>query len=206
MNGWPATIGAAAGLALGAAGSPITKQLSSRPAQIVSSWWFGAIVTSLVLAILAWRLGFKGELVIYAFVVALGVPLSIIDWLEHRLPRIVVVPQLVGAALGLALICVARSDPGPGVRALWTMLVGAGFYLLLAVLVEGGVGSGDVGLAAVVGLVTGWSGWTELAGAVVLASLIALSLLLVPRFRASRAVPFGPCLLAGMTAMIAVAA
>ena len=205
MSGWPTIVGAVAGFGLGAAGSLVTRQLSNRSSRIASSWWFGAFATALALALLAWRVGVRGELPIYAFVLALGIPLSIIDWLEHRLPRIVVVPQLVGAALGLALLCVVRSDPAPGLRALWAMLAAAGFYLLLAVLVEGGVGSGDVGLAAVVGLVTGWSGWSELAGAVVLASLIALALLLVPRLRASRAVPFGPCLLAAMTVTLVVA-
>jgi leader peptidase (prepilin peptidase)/N-methyltransferase len=206
VNAWPAIVGAAMGFGLGAAGSLITKRLSDRPTGIASSWWLGAIVTALVLAILAWRIGHRGEFPVYAFVVTLGVPLAIIDWLEHRLPRIVVVPQLVGGALGLGLLCVARSDPGPGFRALWAMLAAAGFYLLLAVLVEGGVGSGDVGVAAVVGLMTGWSGWVELAGAVVLASLAGLALVLIPRNRASRVVPFGPCLLAGITAMLAVAA
>ncbi|WP_439381580.1 prepilin peptidase [Amycolatopsis lexingtonensis] len=205
MNCWPPLIGMVAGFGLGAAGSLITKRFSDRPPRIASSWWFGAFVTALVLAILAWRVGGRGEFPVYAFVLALGVPLSIIDWLDHRLPRIVVMPQLVGAALGLALLCATRSDPGPGLRALWAMLAAAGFYLLLAVLVEGGVGSGDIGVAAVVGLVTGWSGWTELAGALVLASLIALALLLVPRLRAGRAVPFGPCLLAAMAATLSVA-
>jgi leader peptidase (prepilin peptidase)/N-methyltransferase len=205
VNGWPAIISAVAGFGLGAWGSLITRRFSSRPAQIASSWWFGAFLTALALGILAWRVGSRGELPVYAFVLVLGVPLSIIDWFEHRLPRIVVVPQLVGAALGLAFLCLARSDPGPGLRALWAMLAGACFYLLLAVLTEGGVGSGDIGLAAVVGLMTGWFGWAELAGAIVLASLIALALLLLPRNRASRAAPFGPCLLTGMTAMLAVA-
>ncbi|MGW5721933.1 prepilin peptidase [Amycolatopsis sp. NPDC003865] len=205
MNGWPAIIGAVAGFGLGAAGSVITKRLADRPPRIASSWWLGAFVTALVLAILAWHVGTRGELPIYAYVLTLAIPLSIIDWLEHRLPRIVVVPQLVGAALGLAYLCVARSDPAPGLRAVWAMLAAAGFYLLLALLVEGGVGSGDVGLAAVVGLVTGWAGWAELAGAVFLASLIALALLLIPRLRASRAVPFGPCLVSAMAVTLVVA-
>jgi leader peptidase (prepilin peptidase)/N-methyltransferase len=62
-----------------------------------------------------------------------------------------------------------------------------------------------VGLAAVVGLVTGWSGWAELAGALVLASFSALVPLLVSRKGGGRAaVPFGPCLLAGMTAVLAI--
>ncbi|RSM37855.1 hypothetical protein DMA12_35200 [Amycolatopsis balhimycina DSM 5908] len=30
----------------------------------------------------------------------LGAPLAVIDWIEHRLPRIVVLAQLAGTALG----------------------------------------------------------------------------------------------------------
>ena len=205
MNAWPAVVAASAGFVLGAAGSLLTGRLLRQRARIASSWWLGAIITALVLALLGWRVGPRGELVVYAFVLALGVPLAIIDWVEHRLPRIVVVPQLIGGAVGLGLLCVARSDAAPGVRALWAMLAAACFYLLLAVLVEGGVGSGDVGLAAVIGLVTGWSGWAELAGALVLASFVALVLLLVPHQGGGRAaVPFGPCLLAGMMAVLAI--
>jgi leader peptidase (prepilin peptidase)/N-methyltransferase len=205
VNAWPAVVAASGGFVLGSAGSLLTERLLRQQARIASSWWFGAIITALVLALLGWRVGPRGELAVYAFVLALGVPLAIIDWVEHRLPRIVVVPQLLGGAVGLGWLCVARSDAVPGVRALWAMLAAAGFYLLLAVLVEGGVGSGDVGLAAVVGLVTGWSGWAELAGALVLASFVALVLLLVSHKDGGRAaVPFGPCLMAGMTAVLAI--
>jgi len=206
MNAWLAAISGGTGFVLGAAGSLLTRRLLREPVRIASSWWLGAILTALVLAGLGWCVGYRGELAVYAFVLVLGVPLAIIDWVEHRLPRIVVVPQLLGGTLGLVCLCVARSDSAPGLRAAWAMLAAAGFYLLLAVLVEGGVGSGDVGLAAVVGLMTGWSGWAELAGALALASFIGLVLLLVPREGARRtAVPFGPCLLAGMTTMLAVA-
>ncbi|VVJ21514.1 Uncharacterised protein [Amycolatopsis camponoti] len=206
MNAWLAAISGGAGFVLGAAGSLLTKRLLREPTRIVSSLWLGAIITALVLAVLGWSVGQRGELAVYAFVLTLGVPLAIIDWVEHRLPRIVVVPQLLGGASGLFCLCVARSDSAPGLRAVWAMLAAAGFYLLLAVLVEGGVGSGDVVLAAVVGLMTGWSGWAELAGALALASFLALVLLLVSREGVRRtAVPFGPCLLAGMTTMLAVA-
>ncbi|MFJ7218918.1 prepilin peptidase [Amycolatopsis sp. NPDC098790] len=206
MNTCLAAGGAAVGLVLGAAASSITKTLLRQPARVAHSWWLGAAITAALLALTGWRTGIRGELAIYAYVLALGVPLAVIDWVEHRLPRIVVLPQLAGAALGLAVLCVARSDPAPVLRALWAALAAAVFYLLLAVLVEGGVGSGDVSLAAVVGLVTGWSGWPEVAGALVIASVAGLLLLLVPRRGSLRkAVPFGPCLLVGMTTVIAVA-
>jgi leader peptidase (prepilin peptidase)/N-methyltransferase len=206
VNTWLAAAGAVAGLLLGAAGSLITRQLLHKQGRAAKSWWLGPLVTAPLLAVVTWRTGLRGELAVYSFVLTLGVPLAVIDWVEHRLPRIVVLPQLAGGILGLGLLCVVRSDPAPGFRALWAALAAAGFYLLLAVLVEGGVGSGDVSLAAVVGLVTGWSGWPQLAGALLLASLTALLLLLVPRLHARHGVvAFGPCLLAGMTAMVVIA-
>lgn len=206
MNAWLVAACAAAGLVLGAAASSITGKLLHQSVAIAQSWCFGALITAALMALLGWRIGVRGELAVYAYVVTLGVPLAVIDWLEHRLPRIVVLPQLAGGAVGFGLLCVMRSDPAPGFRALWAALAAAGFFLVLAVLVEGGVGSGDVGLAAVIGLVTGWSGWLALASALALASLAALALLLVPHSGARRkAVAFGPCLLAGMTTVLAVA-
>lgn len=205
VNAWLTAGSAAVGLVVGAAASSITRTLLRRPVHIAQSWWLGAVITATLLALLGWRIGFHGELLVYAYVLTLGVPLAVIDWVEHRLPRIVVLPQLGGAALGLGLLCVVRFDWASGLRALWAALAAAGFYLLLAVLVEGGVGSGDVSLAAVVGLVTGWSGWPELAGSLVLASLGALLLLLLPHHGSRRkAVPFGPCLLAAMTTVLAI--
>ncbi|MFI5590113.1 prepilin peptidase [Amycolatopsis sp. NPDC051758] len=206
MNPWLGAAGALAGLLLGAAGSLITGRVLHQPARVAQSWWLGALLTAPLLAALGWRIGLRGELAVYAFVLALGVPLAVVDWVEHRLPRIVVLPQLAGGVLGFGFLCVAHSDPLPGLRALWAALAAAGFYLLLAVLVEGGVGSGDVSLAAVVGLVTGWSGWTELAGALVLASVLALFLLLVPNDGARRkGIPFGPCLVAEMAVVVVIA-
>ncbi|MEV6445133.1 prepilin peptidase [Amycolatopsis sp. NPDC051716] len=205
MNAWLTAGSAAVGLVLGAAASSITKTLLRQPARVAQSRWLGAVITAALLALLGWRIGFRGELAVYVYVVVLGVPLGVIDWVEHRLPRIVLLPQLAGATLGLGLLCFLRSDPAAGLRALWAALAAAGFYLLLAVLVEGGVGSGDVSLTAVVGLVTGWSSWLQFAGSLMLASLGALLLLLLPHHGSRRrAVPFGPCLLAAMTAVLAI--
>jgi leader peptidase (prepilin peptidase)/N-methyltransferase len=211
VNGWNVVACAASGFLLGAAASLTTRRFLRMPTRVAHTWWLGAIVTAVVLAVLGWRVGARGELAVYAFVVTLGVPLAVIDWVEHRLPRIVVWPQLIGAVLGFGVLCLVRADAGPGVRAVWAMFAAAGLYLLLAVLVAGGVGSGDVSLAAVIGVVVGWSGWSELAAALLVASVLALVLLLAPRVRRRGdgdhvVVPFGPCLLAGMAVVVAVAA
>jgi leader peptidase (prepilin peptidase)/N-methyltransferase len=208
VNGWGVAACAASGFLLGAAASVITRRFLKVPTRVARTWWLGAFVTAIAMAVLGWRVGARGELAVYAFVTTLGVPLAVIDWVEHRLPRVVVGPQLLGAALGFGVLCVVREDASPGVRAVLAMLAAAGLYLLLAVLVAGGVGSGDVSLAAVVGLVVGWSGWRELATAMLVASLLALLLLLAPGVRrrgndGQGGVPFGPCLLAGMTVVLA---
>jgi leader peptidase (prepilin peptidase)/N-methyltransferase len=202
---------AAAGIGLGAAASIVTRRSLTHPvAGIFSSWWFGAIVTALVLTALFWRVGAHGELAVYAVVAVLGVPLAVIDSLERRLPRLLVWFMLAGVATGFGILCLIRHDVGPGLRATLAMFALAGTFLMLALLVPGGVGAGDVRLAAVIGLVAGWSGWPVVTGAMVIALLLALIIAIPVTVRrhgadGSVGVPFGPCLLVGLLIAVAVA-
>ncbi|MDX3192908.1 prepilin peptidase [Streptomyces sp. MN03-5084-2B] len=198
---------AAAGLGLGAASSVLTRRLLRHDRAIAGSWWLGAVVTAALLALLAWQVGDRGDLVIYSFAGVLAVPLSVIDWCEHRLPRWVTGPQLAGVLVGFAALCLAHRDAEPGVRAVGGLLAAGGLVLALAVLSRGGVGAGDIGTAAVVGALTGWIGWPQVAGALVVASVLALVLVAVPGAhrgadRGQTTVPFGPCLFGGALAMI----
>jgi leader peptidase (prepilin peptidase)/N-methyltransferase len=74
-------------------------------------------------------------------------------------------------------------------------------YLALALLPGGGLGLGDVKLAAALGLILGFAGWPAVVVGLVAAHLIngsvALFLLLTRRADRLRALPFGPALLAG---------
>ena len=137
-------------------------------------------------------------------VAATGVLLAMIDLACLRLPD-----PLVGA---LALIVVVPAavvgDPRSLGRAgLAAAAVGAA-YLLLLVLPGGGLGFGDVKLAAVLGFALGLIGWPAVLVGVVAPHLIngpvAVVLLLRGRARRGTALPLGPALLAG--ALIAVAA
>ncbi|WP_410658370.1 prepilin peptidase [Amycolatopsis sp. lyj-112] len=137
----------------------------------------------------------------------LGVPLAVIDWREHRLPRVLMWPQLAGAVLGFAMLCLTRHDPTSGVRALAALIAASGLFLILAVATGGGVGAGDVSAAAVVGLVTGWIGWAQVAGALLTASLLALVMAAAPGVArrdddGATMMPFGPCLLVGALVMV----
>lgn len=207
VNGLWWVLGAALiGLGLGAAASTLTRRLLRGERDIAGSWWLGGAVTAVLLAVLAWRVGARGEVAVYGFAAVLAVPLAIVDWCEHRLPRLVAWPQLAGVVAGFGALCLARHEVEPGVRAVGGLVAAGGLILVLAVLTRGGVGAGDIGVAAVVGAVTGWIGWPQVAGALVVASLVALLLVVVPgahrRDEQERStVPFGPCLFGGALVM-----
>jgi leader peptidase (prepilin peptidase)/N-methyltransferase len=200
---------AAAGLVLGAVASGLTRRFLRRERRLAGAWWFGAVLTAAALGLLGWRVGARGELAVYGFVTVLAVPLAVIDWCEHRLPRALMWPQLAGALAGFALLCLAHHDPVPGVRSLAAMAGAGAFFLVLAVATGGGVGAGDVSAAAVVGLVIGWIGWPQVAAALIAASVFALAVVSVPGAgrrdgNGGTVVPFGPCLLTGALVMVLV--
>ncbi len=198
---------AAAGLVLGAVASGLTHRFLRQERPLAEAWWFGGILTAAALGLLGWRVGARGELAVYGFVAVVAIPLAVIDWCEHRLPRALTWPLLAGAMAGFAILCLVRHDPAPGVRALAALVAAGGLFLILAVTTGGGVGAGDVSAAAVVGLVTGWIGWAQVAGALLTASLLALIMVAVPSGRrrdgdGAVVVPFGPCLLVGVLVMV----
>ncbi|ANN21147.1 hypothetical protein SD37_39885 [Amycolatopsis orientalis] len=205
-SGWWWSGSAAAGLMLGAAASGLARRFLRPERTLAGAWWFGAMLTAAVLGLLGWRVGARGELAVYGFVAVLAVPLAVIDWCEHRLPRALMWPQLAGAILGFVVLCLVRHAPAPGVRALAALVAAGGLFLLLAVATGGGVGAGDVSVAAVVGLATGWIGWVQVVGALLTASLLALVMIAVPGVRrrddGAAVVPFGPCLLTGALVMV----
>jgi leader peptidase (prepilin peptidase)/N-methyltransferase len=210
IDWWPtlcAVIGAVAG---GAASTVTRRYLVGDAAGVLSSWWMGALLTAGTLAILGWRVGARGEIAVYAVVAVLGVPLAVIDWVDRVLPKFLVWLMLAGTGAGFGMLCLVRDNPGPGLRAVVALLVLGGALLVLAVAVPGGVGSGDVRLAAVVGMVAGWSGWPTLAATLVLALALAAMVLAASRLWRRRGedrevgVPFGPCLLAGAVMAITI--
>ncbi|QFU86710.1 prepilin peptidase [Amycolatopsis sp. YIM 10] len=203
-SGWWCAGAVVTGAVFGAGASALTRRFLRHDRALAGSWWLGAVMTAAVLGALAWRVGPRGELAVYGVVAVLAVPLSVIDWCEHRLPRALVLPQLAGVLAGFAVLCVVRGDFSPGLRVLGAAVAAAGLFLVLAVVSSGGVGAGDVNAAAVVGAVTAWAGWPQVAWALVVALALALLLVLALRRElrfGSQAdkvvVPFGPCLFAG---------
>jgi len=120
-----------------------------------------------------------------AALVAVLVPAAAIDLRRRIIPNRLL---SAGTAAGLALLALA--DPGALPAHLAAALGAGGFFLAAALLRPGGLGMGDVKLAAVLGLYLG--------GAVVVALLVALVAATVVGLAGRRStLPLGPFLALG---------
>lgn len=142
-------------------------------------------------------------LVLVAFLglTAVSVALAIIDIETHTLPNRIVVPSIVSMAVLLLAAGILRGD----VDALLRTLIGGAalfaLYLVLALVSAGGMGFGDVKLAALLGMATAWVGWPAFGvgafAAFLLGGLFGIGLLIARRAGRKSGVPFGPWMLAG---------
>ena len=164
------------------------------------------VATALLTALTVLRTGLSWELPAFLLLAVVGVLLAVVD-LQHRLlPNRVVLPALAG---GTALLLLAALGDGAWDALLRAVLGAAALftvYLVLALVSPGGLGMGDVKLAALLGLYLGWLGWAAvvlgaLAGFVVQA-VVALGLLATRRIGLRGELPFGPAMLAGAALVI----
>ena len=144
-----------------------------------------------VATVLAVAIGPSPLLPVYLVAAVPGVLLAVIDLRCLRLPD-----RLVGALalLAGAPLAVLRPDRVVGaVVAAGTVLTA---YAILALL--GGLGLGDLKLAAVLALILGFAGWPAVLVGVLAPHLIngPIALFLLVRGR-RRVLPFGPALLVG---------
>ena len=131
----------------------------------------------------------------------MSIALALIDIDTKRLPNVLVAPALVTGVVLLGVAAVLRSD--------WTALLGAAIggaglfamYLVLALVSRGGMGMGDVKLAAVLGLYLGFLGWGNLLvgafAAFVFGGVFGLVLMLIRRAGRKSTIPFGPWMILG---------
>lgn len=148
-------------------------------------------------------------IVVLAHLALLGIGawLLIIDARTHRLPNRIVLPTLGGALVLVVIDALVTAEVWSLVRAIGGMLILGGFYAVMRVASRGGIGGGDVKLAAVIGLVLGWHGWQALtvgaASAFMLGAIYALALMALRRANRSTRIAFGPWMIIG--AVIGVA-
>jgi leader peptidase (prepilin peptidase)/N-methyltransferase len=136
--------------------------------------------------------------------VVLGMLLSLIDLRCLRLPDRLVAGLAAVTVLPLALL-------GTSEQLSRGLIGGTGSFLayaMVALLPRGGLGFGDVKLAAVLGFVLGFAGWPALVFGLLAPHLIngpiAVFLLVTRRAGRRDALPLGPALLAGALLAICV--
>ncbi|MFC1902618.1 prepilin peptidase [Chloroflexota bacterium] len=154
--------------------------------------------TGLMFAFLWWQYGLAPELGIMSFYFCLLTIIFVID-LEHR----VILNVVVYPAAAISLIIAAfMSDPGL-VSVLIGGAVGLIIMFLIAIIYRGGIGWGDVKMAGLMGLLTGFPlVLVSLFLAVVSGGLVATILLLLKIKKRNQTMPFGPFLSVG--AMVAL--
>jgi leader peptidase (prepilin peptidase)/N-methyltransferase len=141
------------------------------------------------------------ELVAFLALTAVSIALALIDLDTKRLPNVIVLPALIAGVVLLGAAALLRGDlaalAGAGIG-------GAGlfaFYLILALIKPGGMGFGDVKLAAVLGLYLGFLGWGNLLvgafAAFLFGGVFGLILMLARRAGRTTAIPFGPWMILG---------
>jgi len=159
------------------------------------------LVTATLCGLVVWRLGASAAVPAFLVLVAAGVLLVVVDARHQLLPDRVVLPALGAGVVLLSGAAAATGNWSALLRAVAAAAVLFAVFLALALASPGGLGMGDVKLAALLGLHLGWLGWsTVLVGALagfVVQAAAALVLLAARRVGRGDALPFGPAMVVG---------
>ena len=155
------------------------------------------LATAIIFGLLHWHYGLNPELGVMAFYACLFIVIFVID-LEHSLILNRVVYPTMVVALLLSLYPWPWFGESIGMRVAYAALGGAiGFlvFLLIALVSRGGMGWGDVKLAALIGLATGFPlVFVAIIMAAILGGIVAVILLVTRRRGRREMIPFGPFL------------
>ncbi|WP_166429934.1 prepilin peptidase [Nesterenkonia sphaerica] len=135
-----------------------------------------------------------------------GTALAFIDIQQHRLPNRIVYPWAAFTAGLLVLVTFLLGDTASLGRAVAAGLGWAVLFFVVRLLHPPAIGMGDVKLAVVLGLHTGFFGWEVFAAGValtfLLGGLISVWLLLSRRASSTTRIAFGPFLIIGSAAAL----
>jgi leader peptidase (prepilin peptidase)/N-methyltransferase len=164
------------------------------------------LATALIFALLCWHYGLSPELGVMIFYACLFIIIFVIDLEQGLILNKVVYPGMVVALL-LALY------PWPWLNQSMVMRVanaaiggGIGFaiFLVIAIASRGGMGWGDVKLAALIGLATGFPlVFLAIIMGAILGGIVAVALMITKKRKRREMIPFGPFLaLAAMVTLL----
>ena len=161
-----------------------------------------AAVTGAACVAFAVRFGYAASLPALVLLAVLGVQLARVDIALHLLPNQLVFILLIAGILLLTAPLVFSQQADDFVRALAGAVILFAVYLILALISPGGIGMGDVKLAAPVGLYLGYLGWSQLLYGGLLGFIVngvATALLLGGKRRnTAKEVAHGPAMLGAL--------
>jgi prepilin signal peptidase PulO-like enzyme (type II secretory pathway) len=155
------------------------------------------LATALIFALLSWHYGLSPALGIMAFYACLFIIIFVIDLEQGLILNKVVYPGMVVAFL-LALYPWPWLTQSVGMRVAYAALgggIGFTLFLLIALVSRGGMGWGDVKLAALIGLATGFPlVFLAIIMGAILGGIVAVALVIAKRRKRRETIPFGPFL------------
>jgi leader peptidase (prepilin peptidase)/N-methyltransferase len=155
----------------------------------------GLIIISTALMGPAW------ELPAVLFLAAITGPLCVIDLRTQTLPNPITLSAIPISLALLLLPAVAEHDWSSYLRAAGGGVVLLGIFAVLHIVSPGGLGLGDVKLAASLGIVLGWISWSApliaMVAGFIASAIVSLGLLATRRATRKSLIPFGPFMLFG---------
>lgn len=150
-------------------------------------------LTSALFLMVFYRFGTETDLIKYLFLTALMIAVAFIDFDHYIIPNRLVLAGLIAGALFIPL---TGKPPLPD--ALFGVLSASGLLLFLYIVSRGGMGMGDIKLAAVIGVFLGWPmSLYAVFSACFLAGILGIALIATGVKKRKDTIPFGPFLAAG---------
>jgi leader peptidase (prepilin peptidase)/N-methyltransferase len=159
------------------------------------------LATAAIFVLFGLHFGAAAELPAFCILGAALVALTWIDLHHQRLPREITYTAFVLGAAALTVAALVDDEP----RRIWMMVFGAGLALAIMGAIylgsRGGLGSGDVRLAPLLGLYLGWLNPgivpVGLFYGFLLGAVVGVAMMAVGKAGRRTALPFGPFLAAG---------
>lgn len=159
------------------------------------------VLTAVLFAAMAVRLGADAALPAYLVFTACLVSISVIDLELQIIPNRIIYPTIALSLPLLAIAALAKGDPGRLVMALAGAGIGFGLLLVVHLVQPASMGFGDVRLSFLLGLFLGWLSFSHVALGLflgfALGAVIGVGLMLFGGRNRKDSVSFGPFLAAG---------
>jgi leader peptidase (prepilin peptidase)/N-methyltransferase len=159
------------------------------------------VLLSVLFALLAYRHSDLLVVLAFCWLAAHGAAIALIDIAVHRVPNVLAFSAYLGVIALLATAAVVGHHPAVLLQAVLAGIGLVAFYSLLALASRGGMGMGDVKLAASLGTALGWSGLpTLIIGTLlgfVLGATYGLLVIAIGHLRWRQQFAFGPFMILG---------